>query len=202
MGGRRRDGAGLNEGTSLPDVSDMQRHVLGYVRYKAISIIAVSLYLILWSIALALFGFLWWPFALFAFVPLLVVHRLSDGGRMLDPETWFKGWRGESSVKKRLRELEPLGYRIVNHLDIGHGDVDHAVVGPTGVSPSRPRTTRGSSPGAGPRSPRTTTRPTTSSIRPCVRRSRYATGSTFDGWKRSLSSREVPSTAHGSSSRE
>ena len=52
---------------------------------------------------------------------------------MLDPETWIKGWRGESSVKKLLRELEPLGYRIVNHLDIGHGDVDHVVVGPSGV---------------------------------------------------------------------
>jgi hypothetical protein len=111
----------------------MQRLVLGHVRYMTISIVAVSLYLLLWGIALALFGLVWWPFALFAFFPLLVLHHLSDGRRMLDPESWMKGWVGESRVKKLLKELEPSGYRIVNHLDTGHGDVDHVVIGPTGV---------------------------------------------------------------------
>jgi hypothetical protein len=111
----------------------MQRQVLGHVRLMGIGIVGVSLCLIVGGLVLAMFGLLWWPFALLAFVPLLVVHRLSDGGRMLDPYPWIRGWRGESGIKKLLKGLEPLGYRIVNHLDIGRGDVDHAVVGPTGV---------------------------------------------------------------------
>jgi hypothetical protein len=51
----------------------------------------------------------------------------------LDPYTWLRGWRGESVVQRILKELEPSGYRIINHLDIGRGDVDHVVVGPTGT---------------------------------------------------------------------
>lgn len=111
----------------------MARAPLGFVRRRAIGIVAVALYLILWGLALALLGLLWWPFAVPAFVPLIVVHRLSDDGRMLDPYRWIKGWRGESNVKKILKHLEPQGYRVVHHLDIGWGDVDHVVVGPTGI---------------------------------------------------------------------
>jgi Nuclease-related domain len=111
----------------------MQHAPLGHVRFKVISILVASLGLILLSIVLAIAGFRWWPLSLFGLLPVFTVHKLSDGGRALDPESWFKGWRGESLVKKLLKGLEPLGYRIVNHLDIGHGDVDHVVVGPTGI---------------------------------------------------------------------
>lgn len=55
-----------------------------------------------------------------------------DGGR-LDALPWLQGYRGERAVGQALRDLVPLGYRIIHDVETGFGNIDHIVVGPTGV---------------------------------------------------------------------
>ncbi|HZD17497.1 MAG TPA: nuclease-related domain-containing protein [Actinomycetota bacterium] len=44
-----------------------------------------------------------------------------------------KGAIGEETVGRALAELEAEGFRVIHGLDTGRGDIDHVVVGPTGV---------------------------------------------------------------------
>src|SRR5687767_15947784 len=85
------------------------------------------------SLVLAFLGFVWWPLSLVV-IPLVIgVHHLSSHGRALDFDPWLTGASGESQVRNALKELESIGYVIVGDVDIGKGNIDHVVVGPTGV---------------------------------------------------------------------
>ena len=46
----------------------------------------------------------------------------------------IQGAEGEETVARILEPLGARGYRIIHDLDTGRGNVDHVVVGPTGVS--------------------------------------------------------------------
>lgn len=70
----------------------------------------------------------WWGLAMFAAV-IGVAHR-EDIRWMLNH---LKGARGEEAVGRILESLEPRGFRAIHDLDTGRGNVDHVVVGPTGV---------------------------------------------------------------------
>ena len=85
------------------------------------------------AFTLAALGFVWWPLSFVGLGLMIGVHLLSWNGRALDFDPWLKGVSGESQVQQALKELEPLGYRVINDVDMGRGNVDHVVVGPTGV---------------------------------------------------------------------
>jgi hypothetical protein len=78
-------------------------------------------------------GFRWWWCSFLGLALVAIVHRLSDPGRILDPYPWVRGVDGEVQIARMLEELEDRGYRVEEHIDIGFGDVDLVVVGPTGV---------------------------------------------------------------------
>ncbi|HVE92485.1 MAG TPA: nuclease-related domain-containing protein, partial [Actinomycetota bacterium] len=72
---------------------------------------------------------LWWlPFLL---LPLALWRNRREMLGLFQP--WIKGARGEEAVGRLLAELEPQGYRILHDIDTGRGNLDHVVVGPTGV---------------------------------------------------------------------
>jgi Nuclease-related domain len=81
---------------------------------------------------LALMGVWWWPAIFLAIGLLVVLHRLAGKGRVLDPERLRRGILGEEAVAEALAGL-PSSYLVLHGLPTGHGDVDHVVIGPTGV---------------------------------------------------------------------
>jgi hypothetical protein len=86
-------------------------------------------------LTLTFLGVLWWPLTLVGFALVLAIRYFASNGRILDFEPWFKGVSGESQVQQALRELQPHGYAVIGDVDMGRGrgNVDHIVVGPTGV---------------------------------------------------------------------
>jgi hypothetical protein len=82
------------------------------------------------AISLALIGVWWWPASFLALGLLFVLER--QGNRGLDPEPLRKGILGEEAVAGALSELPP-SYRVLHGVETGQGDVDHVVIGPTGV---------------------------------------------------------------------
>ena len=62
---------------------------------------------------------------------LVVKRHLRRIGKELD--FWKKGYRGEEAVATALVDDLPDSYCVVNDLSTEFGNVDHVVVGPTGV---------------------------------------------------------------------
>ena len=81
---------------------------------------------------LALMGVWWWPATFLALGLLFVLQRLAGKGRILDPERLRRGISGEEAVADALAGLPP-SYWVLHGVSTGHGDVDHVVIGPTGV---------------------------------------------------------------------
>ena len=81
---------------------------------------------------LALMGVWWWPATFLALGLLFVLQRLGGKGRVLDPERLRRGISGEEAVADALAGL-PSSYWVLHGVSTGHGDVDHVVIGPTGV---------------------------------------------------------------------
>jgi hypothetical protein len=81
---------------------------------------------------LAMMGVWWWPEIFLALGLLFVLQRLAGEGRVLDPERLRRGIRGEEAVANALAGL-PSSYWVLHGVSTGHGDVDHIVIGPTGV---------------------------------------------------------------------
>ena len=81
---------------------------------------------------LALMGVWWWPATFLALGLLFVLQRLAGKGRVLDPERLRRGISGEEAVADALAGLPP-SYWVLHGVSTGHGDVDHVVIGPTGV---------------------------------------------------------------------
>jgi Ca2+/Na+ antiporter len=68
-----------------------------------------------------------------AFLALLVVYRVWDKKTDVTDKTWGEGARGEFRVGAELERLHEHGFHIFHDWDSGRGNVDHFVVGPTGV---------------------------------------------------------------------
>lgn len=81
---------------------------------------------------LAFTGVWWWPALLGALALLLLLGRHTGQGKVLDPERLRKGIVGEEAVAEALTELPPP-YWVLHGVPTGHGDVDHVVIGPTGI---------------------------------------------------------------------
>jgi hypothetical protein len=92
---------------------------------------------------LALMGAWWWPTILPAIGLLFVLERLAGKGRVLDPENLRSGILGEEAVAEALAAL-PSSYWVLHGVATGHGDVDHVVIGPTGVFALETKAWRGS----------------------------------------------------------
>jgi Nuclease-related domain len=81
---------------------------------------------------LAVMGLWWWPAVFPALGLLFVLERHAGAGRVLDPERLRRGILGEEAVAEVLAGL-PSSYWVLHSVPTGHGDVDHVVIGPTGV---------------------------------------------------------------------
>jgi hypothetical protein len=64
--------------------------------------------------------------------PLAVLWKETDPGGLLDPLPHRKGARGEQSVGQVLESLDDR-FRVHHGIETGRGNVDHLVIGPTGV---------------------------------------------------------------------
>jgi hypothetical protein len=82
---------------------------------------------------LAVLGVRWWWCSSAGLALVALADRLTSHGRRFDPYPWERGLDGELKVSQILSDLEDHGFLIVEHIDIGYGDVDHVVIGPTGV---------------------------------------------------------------------
>jgi Nuclease-related domain len=81
---------------------------------------------------LALMGAWWWPAIFLALGLLFLLERLAGKGRVLDPQRLRRGILGEEAVANALAEL-PSSFWVLHGVSTGYGDVDHVVIGPTGV---------------------------------------------------------------------
>ena len=81
---------------------------------------------------LVLMGVRWWPASFVALGLLFVLERQAGRGRVLDLEPLRSGILGEQAVADALAGL-PSSYWVLHGVSTGHGDVDHVVIGPTGV---------------------------------------------------------------------
>jgi hypothetical protein len=81
---------------------------------------------------LAVMGVWWWPASFLTLGLLFVLERHARKGRRLDLEGLRKGILGEEAVADVLAGL-PSSYWVLHGVSTGHGDVDHVVIGPTGV---------------------------------------------------------------------
>ena len=82
--------------------------------------------------SLALMGIRWWPASFVALGLLFVLERQAGKGRVLDLVPLRRGILGEEAVADVLATL-PSSYWVLHGVWTGHGDVDHVVIGPTGV---------------------------------------------------------------------
>lgn len=94
---------------------------------------AVAVLLIAEAAIFALAGAWWWPLLLVALIPIVLLGWSTLRGGVLDPVGLGRGIQGEERVAGILAGLEPEGYRALHEVDIGRGDADHVLVGPTGV---------------------------------------------------------------------
>jgi Nuclease-related domain len=75
-----------------------------------------------------------WRRPVWQFVLLVAIaFVLSEGPTRRQFRNWFVGARGEVAVAKELRPLEADGYVVVHDVSTPRGNIDHVVVGPTGV---------------------------------------------------------------------
>lgn len=81
---------------------------------------------------LTLMGVWWLPASFLALGLLFVLGREALNGRALDPAGLRKGILGEEAVANVLARL-PSSYWVLHGVYTGHGDVDHVIIGPTGV---------------------------------------------------------------------
>jgi len=96
--------------------------------------ISVSVVLLVAEAALlAVAGFWWWPAAVAAFVPLFVLGRAASAGGRLNSVRLQRGIVGEERVASLLNGLQSEGFTAIHDLEIGRGNADHVLVGPTGV---------------------------------------------------------------------
>jgi len=96
--------------------------------------ISVSVVLLVAEAALlAVAGFWWWPAAVAAFVPLFVLGRAASAGGRLNSMRLQRGIVGEERVASLLNGLQSEGFTAIHDLEIGRGNADHVLVGPTGV---------------------------------------------------------------------
>jgi hypothetical protein len=94
--------------------------------------IAVFAATITLATSLALMGIRWWPASFVALGLLFVLERQAVQGRVLDLVHLRRGILGEEAVADVLAGL-PSSYWVLHGVSTGHGDVDHVVIGPTGV---------------------------------------------------------------------
>lgn len=111
------------EGMSRPGrYLEQRRNALAIVLFAALAV----------GMMLILMGFVFWPMSVLGLLLILYFDGQAKDGRLLDPTSWIKGLRGERAVGKALEDL-PASFVVIHDLDVGRGNVDHVVIGPTGV---------------------------------------------------------------------
>ena len=101
-----------------------------FARQRFHRLLVPIMLLLLAGLTLALLGLRWWPLSVVALAVLGAEERLQ---KRRDPLPWLKGARGEEAVGQVLEELDGFGYRTLHDIETGRGNLDHVVVGPTGI---------------------------------------------------------------------
>ncbi|MEA2550578.1 MAG: hypothetical protein QOE25_347 [Actinomycetota bacterium] len=105
----------------------------GYVGRRVL-LIGIAIGLIYGVLLSALVAGLWWRSLTPVGVVLLAVLVWAvRNNKFVDPDGLQKGFDGEAIVSRTLSRLEAFGYELIDDVDIGRGNVDHVIVGPTGV---------------------------------------------------------------------
>jgi hypothetical protein len=104
-----------------------------YVRRRHLRLAIPLIALIGVGVVLAFVGTQWRPLSIVGLAMVLGVGWVSGAGRKLDPTPWLKGALGEEEVGRILAELWAEGYFDLHDIDTGRGNIDHVVIGPTGV---------------------------------------------------------------------
>jgi hypothetical protein len=89
---------------------------------------------LLLGFVLVILGLRWWPLSLLGVaIVVLAWRRFGERGRS-DPLPWRQGYLGEERVAAELAGMLPDGFRSLHDVESsGGGNIDHVVVGPTGV---------------------------------------------------------------------
>lgn len=82
--------------------------------------------------AWAVFGLRGLPLAL---VDIAALGVMLGGNRLYSPQAnrWLRGAEGERAVASVLAQLQDDGWQALHDISLGHGDVDHILVGPGGI---------------------------------------------------------------------
>src|SRR5688572_28353468 len=127
-------GLGLRGGRARADENRMEVRSPAQFLHQRVREMSVSVVLLVAEAALlAVAGFWWWPAAVASFVPLFVLGRAAKVGGRLDSVRLQRGIEGEERVAALLDSLQPEGITVIHDLEIGRGNADHVLVGPTGV---------------------------------------------------------------------
>jgi hypothetical protein len=99
--------------------------------------IALCVFMFADGFAMAKGGWVAWAIIVPVFAVAAAIMRMTDRGR-LSPDSWLQGARGERVVADLIGMLAPLGYRVIHGIEYTDAngythDIDHTVVGPTGV---------------------------------------------------------------------
>jgi hypothetical protein len=115
------------------DMSRMQLIQRGSVtdRLLRMSMLAGALLALL--AASVLWSFAWRPAVLISLSLCAAILFGNRRGGFLDVGPWRRGHEGETDVSNVLQRLQAMSFVVVNDVEIGAGNVDHVVIGPTGV---------------------------------------------------------------------
>ena len=95
---------------------------------------APGLYAVCWATVIAIIGILLRrPVIVFLAVCLAIVGLSLIRESIFRAYSWLKGARGEKAVATALRSLECERFQVLHDLPNGKGNIDHVVIGRTGV---------------------------------------------------------------------
>ena len=103
-----------------------------------VGVLALLAILVAWSFV-GLRGTSLILFELGAIGAMLIAGRLYSD----QADRWLRGAEGEKAVGKVCTELEADGWRAIHDVSLGHGNVDHILVGPGGIFTIETKSHRG-----------------------------------------------------------
>lgn len=109
----------------------MSRHRKNMMPWSYVLMVAVASLLIVPILLLAGIIPYWVPIPVV--IIALVIYRVWDKKTDITNNTWGEGARGEAKVGRELERLHAEGFHVFHDWDKGRGNVDHFIVGPSGV---------------------------------------------------------------------
>ncbi len=124
-------------GLREPPAREAGAHAWRQAHWRLVVILVIRVAIFVGAgFGLATSGFVGIGIGLFGLIVLALLERWVEGG-WLNALPWITGYRGERTVGDLLAMLSPLGYKVVHGIpytdDYGTHNIDHTVVGPSGI---------------------------------------------------------------------